>query len=530
MTLSGLIKSNKGRALLTFILLILVAVLNTAASYLFKPATDYLVKGNLKSSLIFFVIMISAGIISVVLDSATQTMYSRQVQNYIGIIRQKIVAHFYNQNDQTLDEMQNELGNNFDILTDNYATPILTIISNSLTLIFTIGILFQLNWTLVILTVILAVINLLTPRIMEKATDKANEEISIENSKLLKTINYWLGGIQELRRYNSFTSLFKTMNKADKNFEDSNIHSAKINSLSFFISNLANTLSQISISLWAGVLFFQGKITIGAALVVGDFVSQIFNAIWVYEQAITQFNSIKSINQETKDLEKDVVKNTAKLDDDLAELEVKDASVKYEHGELIQYPNIKVKHGEKVLLPGDSGTGKSTLFKLILGQLKPNSGAVIFRDSAGKEINPDLSKIGYIAQDSTLFPDTIKNNITMFDSTLNNKVKNFVEKVQLNNDVLKFADGLDTVVDLDNDNLSGGQKQKIVLARTQIHKSQFVLMDEATSAIDSKATKKILDELLKSDITLILIAHNFDPSLRAMFDREIHLRKGGKEQ
>ncbi|WP_242493171.1 hypothetical protein [Lactobacillus amylovorus] len=55
-------------------------------------------------------------------------------------------------------------------------------------------------------------------------------------------------------------------------------------------------------------------------------------------------------------------------------------------------------------------------------------------------------------------------------------------------------------------------------------------MDEATSAIDSKATKKILDELLKSDITLILIAHNFDPSLRAMFDREIHLRKGGKEQ
>ena len=115
------------------------------------------------------------------------------------------------------------------------------------------------------------------------------------------------------------------MNKADKNFEDSNIHSAKINSLSFFISNLANTLSQISISLWAGVLFFQGKITIGAALVVGDFVSQIFNAIWVYEQSITQFNSIKSINQETKDLEKDVVKNTAKLDDDLAELEVKDA-------------------------------------------------------------------------------------------------------------------------------------------------------------------------------------------------------------
>lgn len=529
MTLRGLIKSNKVKALLIFILLIGVAALNTVASYLFKPATDYLVEGNLNLSLIFFVIMISAGIISIVLDSVTQIMYSHQVQDYIGIIRQKMVVHFYKQNDHTLDEMQNNLGNNLDILLDNYATPILTIINNSLTLIFTIGVLFQLNWTFVVLTAILAVINLLTPRIMENATDKANKKISVENSKLLKTINYWLGGIQELRRYNSFTSLFKTMNEADKNFEDSNIHSAKINSFSSFISNLANVLSQIIISLWAGVLFFQGKMTIGAALVVGNFVSQIFSAVWIYEQAITQFNSIKSINQETKDLKKDVVKNTVKLNDDLAELEIKNVSFKYNHGELIQYPNIKIKRGEKVLLTGDSGTGKSTLFKLILGKLKPYSGTLIFKDSVGDEIDPDLSKIGYIAQDSTFFPDTIKNNITMFDSTLNDEVENYVEKVQLKNDILKFANGLDTVINLDTGNLSGGQKQKIVLARSQIHKSKFVLMDEATSAIDSQATKKILDELLKSNMTLILIAHNFNSSLRAMFDREIHLKKGEKD-
>ena len=100
-------------------------------------------------------------------------------------------------------------------------------------------------------------------------------------------------------------------------------------------------------------------------------------------------------------------------------------------------------------------------------------------------------------------------NIPLFDSTLNNKVKNFVEKVQLNNDVLKFADGLDTVVDLDNDNLSGGQKQKIVLARTQIHKSQFVLMDEATSALDNQSQQIVQDTIskMKNDKTIIIVAH-----------------------
>ncbi|NRO13060.1 hypothetical protein IMAU30046_01739 [Lactobacillus helveticus] len=134
--------------------------------------------------------MIGAGIISVILDAIVQTKYSRQVQDYIGLLRQKIVSHFYQQNDQSVNEMQNELGNNFDMLTDNYATPVQTFISNSFTLIFTIGALVQLNWTLVILTAVLAVLNLLTPRIMEKATSKANQQVSIENSKLLKTIDH----------------------------------------------------------------------------------------------------------------------------------------------------------------------------------------------------------------------------------------------------------------------------------------------------------------------------------------------------
>lgn len=529
MTLKGLLKSNKWRFILIFLLFILVAGLNTAASYFFKPATDALVKRNLKKSLYFFIVMIGAGIISVILDAIVQTTYSRQVQDYIGLLRQKIVSHFYQKNDQTVTEMQNELGNNFDMLTDNYATPIQMIISNSFTLIFTIGVLVQLNWTLVILTAILAAINLLTPRIMEKATSKANQQVSIENSKLLKTIDHWLGGIQELRRYSSFTELLRTMNKTDSDFEGSNIHSAKVESLSLFISSLANTISQIAISLWAGVLFFQGKMTIGAALVVGDFASQIFNAIWIYEQAMTQLKSVKSINEETKKLEEVIPENTEQLSDDLAELEINDLSVKYKHGEEISYPNIKIKHGEKVLLTGDSGTGKSTLFKVILGQLKPKSGTVVFKNSAGIVIQPDLEKIGYIAQDSVLFPDSIQNNITMFNSALDSKVEKFIEKVQLKKDILKFPEGLETTVDLDTDNLSGGQKQKVILARSQIHHSKFVLMDEATSAIDSKATKKILQELLKSDVTLVLIAHNFDQSLRKMFDREIHL-KGGEEQ
>ena len=276
-------------------------------------------------------------------------------------------------------------------------------------------------------------------------------------------------------------------------------------------------------------LIFQGNLSIGATLVAASFASQIFNALFVYEQAIIQFKSIKAVNDQIKKLEQSVPKSNEKSDPDLAELEIKDLSVKYDQGEEISYPDIQVNRGEKILLSGDSGTGKSTLFKVILGQMKPKTGKILFKNSKGHPIKPDLSKIGYIAQDSVLFPDTIKNNITMFNSKLDDQVESVVKDVQLNDDLAKFPGGASTHVNLDTDNLSGGQKQKVILARTQIHHSQFVLMDEATSAIDSMATKKILEKLLKSDATLILIAHNFDQELRNMFDREIHLVGGNHE-
>ena len=207
MNFKGLFKSNQSRFSLIVFLLFWVAIFNTATSYLFKPATDYLAKDNLPITLFFFVTMILMGVFSVTLEAVAQTIYSRQVQEYIGTLRRRIVSHFYAQNGRSVSAMQNDLSSNLDMLTDNYAMPLQTILENSFTLILIIGVLIQLNWTLLVLTAILAVINLLMPQLMEKATDKANQQISIENNQLLKTINHWMGGMKELRRYNSFLKL-----------------------------------------------------------------------------------------------------------------------------------------------------------------------------------------------------------------------------------------------------------------------------------------------------------------------------------
>ncbi|MEB3362791.1 ABC transporter ATP-binding protein [Lactobacillus sp. R2/2] len=203
--------------------------------------------------------------------------------------------------------------------------------------------------------------------------------------------------------------------------------------------------------------------------------------------------------------------------------------MQYQNGESITYPDFKINKGDKVLLSGDSGTGKSTLFKVLLGKLTPETGEVYFTAKDGTKILPQNAQLGYVAQDATLFPDTIANNITMFNRKLTSKLKEVIQRVQLVPDLAKFPKQIDTVVDLDQGNLSGGQRQKVVLARAEVHDEPFLLLDEATSAIDSNATSAIIGDLLDTDKTVLMIAHNFSPELKEKFDYQIHLQSNKKK-
>lgn len=106
------------------------------------------------------------------------------------------------------------------------------------------------------------------------------------------------------------------------------------------------------------------------------------------------------------------------------------------------FPDFQVKAGEKILLTGDSGTGKSTLLKLILGELQASRGKIQYFNQKGEKIQPDLAEIGYLPQDPVLFPVTIVENITMFNSKLLSRVKSAIEKFNLQEILLSFRPAL----------------------------------------------------------------------------------------
>ena len=289
------------------------------------------------------------------------------------------------------------------------------------------------------------------------------------------------------------------------------------------LNGVGELLSTIVLLGATGILVEHKVIIFGAILSVQNFANNVSFGMQTTIQGLTMMRSAKPLMAKiSKDVEPMSVQKKTSVEIPYV-IETHNLALKFPNGETLQYPDLKINQGEKILLMGDSGSGKTTLFKLLLGIIEPSQGKVKFKNKNNEEINPDFSKIGYIPQEPNLFPGTIKQNITMFDNELNSKVKRAIEEVKLDSDIKKFKNGANTELDLNKLNISGGQRQKIVLARAKIHGSKIILIDEGTSAIDQKATFSILKNLLQSEATIVFIAHNFNENIRNLFDREIKL-------
>lgn len=531
MTIKELFKSNIPRSILIIVLYVLYAFSCSFSHYFLKYALNGITAGKLNTFIYWQVIQAVLEIIAALLLPIATVVFTRQTQDYLHMIRQDIMHHYYGSGDAKLTDMQNELTGNLKLLTTNYAATWVTVLSGILNITIAIVLLISMNWILIVTTAILAVITLSLPKIMEKRTSMAMDKVNQEKSKLLNAIEHWLGGLKELRRYTAYGRLVRQMQKASGDYVKANKQNYKYQAISEIINGWGNALSQIGMSVVAGVLFLMHVISFGDFTVASSFAFTIFSGIWYITNSLTKVKSTKALREQTAELRKKMA-NTDLNKTDAYSVTVSGLKAKYKEGEEISYPDFTIKKGQKVLLVGDSGTGKSTLFKILLGKLKPEAGQVAFFDKNGQALSLDKAKVGYLPQDPIVFPASIKDNIVMFNDKLTNKLNEITQAVQLQPDLAKMPAGIDTEVDLKKENLSGGQRQKVVLARSEIHEQPFVLMDEVTSAIDQTATERIIDQLLQTDQTILLIAHNFTPELQAKFDQIIQLKskKEGTEK
>ena len=179
----------------------------------------------------------------------------------------------------------------------------------------------------------------------------------------------------------------------------------------------------------------------------------------------------------------------------------------------LQNVNIEISKGTSVGIIGRSGAGKSTLVDIILGLLKPKSGQIIIDgENMDKKKTIWQTQIGYVPQNIYLLDDTIKNNIIFGineEDTDEILLAEVIEMAQLKNLINSLPDNIHSIVGNRGAKLSGGEKQRIGIARALYNKPKIMILDEATSSLDIDNENKILNEIYQSkkDKTLIIISH-----------------------
>lgn len=523
MSFQKLIKTNLLLFFVIIVLELLFAAGSATSSYIIQFAYNQLVKNILIGFLIIIASSVFLSFVSYIFSSLATYLFSKQTQKYIHSIRHKLISKYFHDKALKVAEMENELNGNLQVLTKNYADKSLSIIQSSFLLVTSIGSLLLMNWMLTLLALILSVITLYIPRFTRQRASNATQKVVNRNSKYLLDIEEWFNGLEELRKYTAFNKLNLVMQEVSKNLETSFVKRKKVISIADFLNGCANSFSQIAITLLAAILFFNHQVTFGVIIAAGNFSSMILNCLLTITTSLTRIQSVQELNKQIVESQKVIPSHKEINTDEIYSISTHDLSISFKNGETIHFPDTRIKKGEKVLLSGDSGTGKSTLFKLILNKMYPTTGQVIFEDKYGKKISPDYAQIGYIPQDGKLFPTSIINNIIMFNNKLKQQVKNSIENNDLSKDIASMPNGFETKIDLDTINFSGGQKQKIILARNEIHNFSIILADEATSAIDSRSSYRILKNLVSSNKTVIVIAHNLTQDMEKLFSRKISL-------
>ncbi|BCD39009.1 ATP-binding cassette domain-containing protein [Lactobacillus helveticus] len=185
---------------------------------------------------------------------------------------------------------------------------------------------------------------------------------------------------------------------------------------------------------------------------------------------------------------------------------VTDLSITLENKRIFSHINLRLNPDEKILVTRKSGVGKTTFLKAIAGIIKPSSGSV----KLGKAfLTP--ADYTYISQNVWLFSDTLRNNLTLFEKYTDQELGMVLKEVGLWDELPN--DPLEMIIKEDHSNISGGQAQRIAIARGLLRKKQLFLLDEITSSLDNENSDEIRKLIYSLPISMIEIAHNYDATL-----------------
>ena len=491
---------------------------------------------QLKLLLAFLIFIIIKSIVSYVVINK-QVYFSTSLNYRVSSDLYKKYIHFpYN---VYIDSSSSKFIRNLTIETSNFfnfiINPFLTLITELILMFTVLAVLLLISFKIVLflmaffLFIYIFYINFSRNTVLDLG--KENQK---NNDKLIKTVQESFSGIREIKLFkleNYFRSTtLKIMRDLSlgisKNLVYSNAPRILLDFLFYFI--------------FIGIMVYGYFYISGGNIfpIITSFAAAGIKILPGISKIVSSYTSINfgtaSINEIANELNSPVLENNFEISNNnkiqlIGTLEFKNISFSYDNSanNVLEKLNFKIHYNTLTAILGESGSGKSTLMHLILGLLKSTSGEIYSNNKAVEVTSPNwLEKVGYLPQNVFIADDTIKNNITLFqkDEYIDQELLlSSIKSAQLEKLLNNLESGFDYFVGERGSRLSGGEIQRIGIARLLYNKKQIIIFDEPTSALDAKTESEIIETIvsLKSKCTMIIVTHNRNLLRHADFAYEL---------
>lgn len=407
-----------------------------------------------------------------------------------------------------------------DVIAETLISRLAPLALNFVLVIFYIAVMVRFSLLLTIIGILSMVINMLMAQIISK------KRINISRARMRdedRLNGITMGGIQMIETIKSSgaeNGFFEQWAGIRAAVNRSEVEFVKTNTYLGVIPEFISSLTSIAILIIGAYLIMTGDFTIGMFLAFQGFLMALTKPV---ESFITTSQSIQEMRVIMERVD-DVLKYAPDVKDEpmpesfddfdklTGNIELKGITFGYNKLDepLIKDFSLTLKAGSSVAFVGSSGCGKSTLAKLISGLFKPWEGEILFDGMPISEINRHTftSSVAVVDQDITIFEDTISDNVKLWDNSIEDfEVILACRDAGIHHDILQRTDGYKHMLCEGGKNFSGGQRQRLEIARTLANDPTILVLDEATSALDTKTEFDVAKAIRDRGITCVIIAH-----------------------
>lgn len=385
----------------------------------------------------------------------------------------------------------------------------------------------------------MAVVNIILMKVVSKQNTNAAKSIQRDSGKLSGIMVAGVSMIETIKASGSEFGFFEKIAGYQTKYNNAMLSLRKRNTAIGIVPEILSGVST-GIVLMLGVYYiFQGSFTIGALMAFQSFmnlflspVGSLVNSIQTFQNMSGDMERVDDVMNYPADVSgKDCYIKAESYEKLSGCVEIKDLCFAYSSlaPNLIENFHLKADKGQMIALVGGSGSGKSTIAKVVSGLYKPRSGEILFDGKPLQEIDRYIftNSVAVVDQDVSMFNGTIKENITMWDETISEEtIIQACKDACIHDDIIMLEDGYDSIIAEGGNNFSGGQRQRFEIARAFALNPSVLILDEATSALDPMTEKMVMEAVKRRNITCFVIAHRLSTIRDA---DEIIMLEYGKE-